>query len=72
MSIVLVIGMVIGLVASVSVTRVTRQLLFDLKPTDPLAFGFAAVLLALAALTAGYLPARRAAQIDPIEALRAE
>jgi predicted permease len=71
-TVVLVIGVVIGLIASLSVTRIARGLLFDLKPTDPLAFVVAALLLSTAALIAGYLPARRAAQIDPIDALRAE
>ncbi|HWF48656.1 MAG TPA: FtsX-like permease family protein, partial [Bryobacteraceae bacterium] len=71
-TVVLVIGVVIGLIASLSVTRIARGLLFDLKPTDPLAFIVAALLLSTAALIAGYLPARRAAQIDPIDALRAE
>jgi predicted permease len=71
-AVVLVTGIVIGLIVSVSVTGVARSVLFDLKPTDPLAFAVAALLLSTAALIAGYLPARRAAQIDPVDALRAE
>jgi predicted permease len=69
---VLVIGIVIGLIASFSVTRIARGLLFDLKPADPVAFMVAALLLSGAALIAGYLPAHRASQIDPVDALRAE
>jgi ABC-type antimicrobial peptide transport system permease subunit len=46
--------------------------LHDLQPTDPLAVGAAAVLMFLTATVTGYLPARRAARVDPIEALRAE
>lgn len=71
-AVVLGIGMAIGLIAAVSVTRVARSLLFEVKPTDPVAFGVAAILLSVAAIIAGYLPARRASQIDPADALRAE
>jgi predicted permease len=65
-------GVAIGLLASVFVTGVARSLLFELKPTDPLAFAIAAILLVAAALVAGYLPARRAALVDPVDALRSE
>jgi predicted permease len=65
-------GVVIGLLAAISVTWVARSLLFELKPNDPGAFAVAVLLLSAAALGAGYLPARRAARIDPMEALRAE
>lgn len=69
---VLTIGISIGAMASLLVGRIVRGLLFDLKPADPVAFAMAVFLLSASALLAGYLPARRAAQVDPVEALRAE
>jgi ABC-type lipoprotein release transport system permease subunit len=48
------------------------SLLFGVKPVDPATFGAVALILAAAALAAGYLPARRATLIEPVEALRAE
>jgi predicted permease len=71
-AIVLAAGMVIGLVAAISVTRVARSLLFGLKPTDPFTFALAVLILAAVSFLAGSVPARRAAQVDPTEALRAE
>ena len=49
-----------------------RGLLFGIAPSDPLTFGTIVVMLGLVALVASYVPARRAAQIDPMLALRAE
>jgi len=65
-------GIVLGLIAALSLTRVLQGLLFEIQPTDPLTFVGVAVVLALAALVACYIPARRAARVDPIVALRAE
>ena len=63
-------GLVIGLLAAVPLTRFMRTLLFQVSPTDPLAFASVALLLAAAALVAAYVPGRRASRIDPTDALR--
>lgn len=65
-------GAAAGLVFAIGLGRLVGSMLFDLKPTDPLALLVATLLLALVALIAGYLPARRAARIDPMVALRYE
>jgi ABC-type antimicrobial peptide transport system permease subunit len=66
------IGLVVGVLASLAVTRTAESLLYELKPNDPLTITFAAFLLATVATLAGYLPARRAARVDPMVALRDE
>jgi len=65
-------GVVIGLIGCVALTRVLGTLLFDVSPFDPIAFGVAAALLLGVAAVASYLPARRAARIDPQSAIRSE
>jgi putative ABC transport system permease protein len=65
-------GVVLGLVGSVLVLRVIQSMLFGASPFDPTIFAAVSALLAAAALMAIWLPARRAARIDPLEALRAE
>jgi putative ABC transport system permease protein len=66
------IGLVIGLAGALAATRVIRSLLYDVSPADPLTFVCVGLLLAGVALLACYLPARRAARIDPMVALRYE
>jgi ABC-type lipoprotein release transport system permease subunit len=66
------VGIGIGLAGAWGLTRVLRSLLFDVTPTDPATFICAALLLTIVALLASYIPARRAAKIDPMEALRYE
>jgi putative ABC transport system permease protein len=65
-------GTIIGLAGSLVVTRVLGSLLFEVKPTDPTALAAAAGMLALVALLASYIPARRATRVDPVVAMRAE
>ena len=65
-----VIGIGIGIAGAVAVTRYMTTLLFGVKPIDPLTFVGVAIVLALVVLVAGLVPARRAAKIDPLEALR--
>jgi predicted permease len=63
-------GVVIGLAGALALTRVMKAFLFQVSATDPLIFAAIALLLALLALTACYIPARRATRIDPMAALR--
>jgi putative ABC transport system permease protein len=65
-------GVGIGLAGALAVTGLVKSLLFEVTPTDPATFLGVAVVLVAAAMMASYLPARRAAAIDPIEALRME
>jgi putative ABC transport system permease protein len=65
-------GVTLGLVAAFVLTRVMQGLLFGVSATDPATFAAVAALLAMAALLASYLPARRAARLDPAAVLREE
>jgi putative ABC transport system permease protein len=65
-------GIVIGLFGSFLLTRFIRSLLFEIEPNDPLTLVAVALLLMVATMLASYLPARRAAKVDPIVALRYE
>jgi ABC-type antimicrobial peptide transport system permease subunit len=66
------VGIVIGVAGSLALTRVMSSLLYQISAYDPVAFISTAALFIAAALLASYLPARRATQIDPSDALRAE
>jgi predicted permease len=63
-------GIVIGAIAALTLTRLMSNLLYQVSPRDPIAFGFALVVMIAVALLACFLPARRAARIDPVRALR--
>ena len=65
-------GIAIGMIGAAALTRVMTGLLFEVKPTDPAVFGAVAALLAIVALTACYIPARRALKVSPMTALRCD
>ena len=65
-----IIGLVGGLAASFGLTRLLQAQLFNVKPTDPVTLSAVAVFIALVALVACYVPARRATQVDPMVMLR--
>ncbi|HKG60281.1 MAG TPA: ABC transporter permease [Pyrinomonadaceae bacterium] len=66
------IGLVVGVLASLVLTKTAASLLYELKPNDPLTIVLASLALTVVALVAGYLPARRASRVDPMIALRDE
>jgi putative ABC transport system permease protein len=66
------IGVVAGLVAAGAITRMMGALLFDISPVDPVTYAAVSIGLIGAAAAASYLPARRASNVNPTEALRAE
>jgi putative ABC transport system permease protein len=65
-------GVITGLGAAIPLTRFMSSLLYGIRPLDTLTYFVATVCIALAALLASYLPARRASTVDPMEALRSE
>jgi hypothetical protein len=65
-------GLGIGVAGAVGLTRVVSSLLFGITPTDPATFGLVTLLVAVVAFMACWLPARRAARLDPMAALRYE
>jgi ABC-type antimicrobial peptide transport system permease subunit len=68
----LAVGLTIGVAGALSLTRLVRSLLFGIGPADPLTLSLMAAILLGAALIASYIPARWAAKVDPMAALRDE
>jgi ABC-type antimicrobial peptide transport system permease subunit len=66
------IGIAIGLTAAAGLTRLMKSLLFGVSPLDPFTYVSVLIVLAASAVFASYLPARRAAAVNPVDALRAE
>ena len=69
---VILVGLVVGGVGSIAAVRLLRSMLFNVAPFDPISFSLAAVALVMTVLLAGITPARRAAGIEPMQALRTE
>jgi len=67
-----VIGLACGLAGALATAQALNSLLFGVRATDPATFAIVAVALALVALVASYVPARRAARVDPMTALRTD
>jgi ABC-type antimicrobial peptide transport system permease subunit len=65
-------GMAIGLAAAAGLVRLMKSLLFGISPLDPFTYVMVPFVLAASAVLASYLPARRAAAVNPVEALKAE
>jgi hypothetical protein len=63
-------GVLVGVLAALSVTRLLRSLLFDVSPTDPAVLAGTCVVLLLTTVVASFGPTRRAARVDPVEAMR--
>jgi putative ABC transport system permease protein len=67
-----IVGTAAGLLGALALSRVLHSLLFGVEPSDPVSFAAAPLILVAVALVASYLPARRAARVDPMTALRSE
>jgi ABC-type antimicrobial peptide transport system permease subunit len=65
-------GVIAGLAGAVALSRFVSSLLFEVQPIDYFVYAAVALLLTVVALVASWLPARRAAKVDPVIALRAE
>jgi ABC-type antimicrobial peptide transport system permease subunit len=67
-----VVGLALGVAGASVVTGILRSLLYEVQPRDPMTFAVVSLLLIVVALAAAVIPARRAARVDPVMALRAE
>ncbi|MGH9615783.1 MAG: ABC transporter permease [Acidobacteriaceae bacterium] len=67
-----VLGSAAGLAVAIALTRLLHSFLFEVSPVDPLTFCIVSLLMMLIALIAAWIPARRAASVDPMQALRSE
>jgi len=65
-------GLVVGTLGGLAGARLLAAMLYEIGPGDPITLGVAAATLTLVAAVAGYIPARRAARIDPMESLRSQ
>jgi len=65
-------GGVMGLLSAAALSRWISSLLFGVVPLDPITFGISGAIIIAAALTASYIPARRAASVDPMDTLRSD
>jgi putative ABC transport system permease protein len=65
-------GMVLGVLGAVAVTRLLAAMLFQVQPYDPLTYAGGLVFLSVVTFVACYIPASRAARIDPLKALRVD
>jgi ABC-type lipoprotein release transport system permease subunit len=63
---------VFGLLSAVALTRTLHSFLFEVSALDPYTFSFVPLLMVIVAIVAAWIPARRAAAVDPMEALRAD
>jgi ABC-type antimicrobial peptide transport system permease subunit len=66
------IGMVLGLAGALAVSDVLASLTFGVSPRDPLVFGSVTLVLGAVIVLAGFLPARRATRVDPLQSLRGD
>jgi len=67
-----ILGVAMGVVGALGLTRLAEKMLYGVAPTDPVTFAGASVILILLALLAAYLPSRRAARLNPVETLRCD
>ncbi|MEO7042843.1 MAG: hypothetical protein ABI035_11320 [Gemmatimonadaceae bacterium] len=67
-----VIGIGVGIVASLAITRVLGSVLYGVSPSDPTTLIIVSAIMLIVAVLASYVPAQRAMNVDPVEALRAD